>query len=223
MNLPSTSLARSALRDDVRDRLEDWIVTGHLAPGARLSDEALSDELRISRTPVREALVMLARDGFVECFHQRGFRVRPLTEIEVREVYPVTASLEALAVRSSGPFEPERLERLRSLADRMTKARTPRARLAADEGWHETLVAGCPNALLRELLTHHKARIRRYEHRYLRQPDFVRVSRSQHEQIRLALARNRRAKAASLVEAHWLEGMRNLLEILRADEVETER
>ena len=210
-------LARPALREDIRSRLEAWIVEGRLKPGSRVRDELLAQELGVSRTPVREALMLLVKDGFVDGFHQRGFHVRPMTECEVLELYPVTAALEALAVRSMDELDPARLEGLRVLARKMSKARSGRARLEIDQQWHRTLLEACPNLHLRQLVARQKARIRRYELRYLKSAR-AGQSTAEHETIRVALAAKDPERAASLLEAHWLDGMHGLLELLRADQ-----
>lgn len=92
---------RILLRDEVHDRLRTAIVDGTLMPGERLRDEELSRWLRVSRTPIREALTRLARVGLVELEPNRFTRVSPLSEPEL-----VQAS-EVLRLIVSGLFQSE--------------------------------------------------------------------------------------------------------------------
>jgi DNA-binding GntR family transcriptional regulator len=92
----------------VQDQLREAILTGALEPGARLRAEALAERLRSSRTPVREALLLLAQEGLVEIEPRRGATVRTFDAIDVSDLYEVRALIEphaaALAARRiTGP------------------------------------------------------------------------------------------------------------------------
>jgi DNA-binding GntR family transcriptional regulator len=96
------AIQRLSLRDQVRDELAGWLNDGRLKPGQRLEEERLARAMGVSRTPLREALASLARDGLVDAVPHRGFRVPALSVEVVRDLYPIIGSLEALAVRLSG-------------------------------------------------------------------------------------------------------------------------
>jgi DNA-binding GntR family transcriptional regulator len=81
------------------DLIREAIVTGRLKPGDRLPEERLAQELRISRTPIREALRQLQTEGLVEVPRNRGARVRVHTEAELDDVYQLRALLEGFAAR----------------------------------------------------------------------------------------------------------------------------
>src|SRR5579864_6169744 len=101
MPLPDTTPAvtRVCLRDAAYVRLRDWIIDGTLAPNEPLRDEALAEALGMSRTPVREALQRLEDDGLVVTTATRRSYVSPVTLAQAREVFPIVATLERLAVR----------------------------------------------------------------------------------------------------------------------------
>src|SRR3954468_2113782 len=88
---------RDLLRDRAYVTLRDAIVDGTLQPGERLRDQELCTWLGLSRTPVREALGRLERDGLVETAPQRFTRVAPLDRRTARDAFPVVAALHALA------------------------------------------------------------------------------------------------------------------------------
>src|SRR6476646_9829089 len=89
--------------DDLALALEEAIVSGEIAPGTVLRQEQLSEQYRVSRTPVREALRRLAALGLVSFVPNRGVRVRTLSRDELREAFLVRAELESLATELAVP------------------------------------------------------------------------------------------------------------------------
>lgn len=87
------------LREAVYRHLKDLLLSGRFAPGERLSEPLLAQELGVSRTPVREAFMRLAEEGLVELVPGKGARVRRFSPEEVEEVYGVRALLEGEAAR----------------------------------------------------------------------------------------------------------------------------
>lgn len=83
--------------DDVVSGIRDMIIEGELAPGPRISERALCDRFGVSRTPLREALKVLASEGLVELTPNRGARVIPLTERDAEDMFEVMGTLEGLA------------------------------------------------------------------------------------------------------------------------------
>jgi DNA-binding GntR family transcriptional regulator len=94
-----TAIARTVLREQVKDVLLQRIVSGELEPGERLVETRIAQELGTSQAPVREALRDLELLRLVESEPFRGARVRVFGEEEIIEVYPVRAALEELAAR----------------------------------------------------------------------------------------------------------------------------
>src|SRR5881409_3602366 len=89
--------------DDLALALEEAIVSGEIEPGTVLRQEQLSEQYRVSRTPVREALRRLAALGLVSFVPNRGVRVRTLSREELREAFLVRAELESLATELATP------------------------------------------------------------------------------------------------------------------------
>jgi DNA-binding GntR family transcriptional regulator len=90
-------IQRSALHEQVADRLRAMLVEGGIAPGAKLNERELAAVLRVSRTPLREAIKMLAAEGLVELVPNRGAMAVSLGEADVRHTFEVMAALEALS------------------------------------------------------------------------------------------------------------------------------
>src|SRR5438552_12261037 len=103
-DVTNTSIPRTPLRDEVYRHLLDRIHRGEITPGVRVRDTALAAQLGVSRTPVREALLRLTRDGVLEADMGRGFRLCPLARNEIREIGAILGALEALAFELSPDF-----------------------------------------------------------------------------------------------------------------------
>ncbi len=116
---PSPARHKTA-RDYVYDALTQAITDGNIQPGERLSEQELGDWLQVSRTPVREALAALAKDGLVELVAHRGAVVKTMNPEDIREEYVIRAALEGLAVELGVHHVPDDvLDELTVLSDEM--------------------------------------------------------------------------------------------------------
>ena len=88
-----------SLHADLVGQLRDFIVEGHLAPGIRVPERDLCERFEVSRTPLREALKVLAAEGLIELLPNRGARVRQFSEADIRNLFEVIAGLDFLAGR----------------------------------------------------------------------------------------------------------------------------
>jgi DNA-binding GntR family transcriptional regulator len=91
-------ISRERLSADVHQELLGQIVRGLFAPGQKLKDTELAEQLGVSRTPVREALLRLEREGFLSAQKHLGFSIKGLQESEILEVYPLVKLLECSAL-----------------------------------------------------------------------------------------------------------------------------
>jgi DNA-binding GntR family transcriptional regulator len=90
-------IARVALHDQVVARLRTLLIEGRIAPGAKLNERELSALLRVSRTPLREAIKLLASEGMVDLLPNRGAVAVKLTETDILNTFEVLAELEAMS------------------------------------------------------------------------------------------------------------------------------
>jgi len=88
-------IPRAGLHEQVAQRLRQMLVEGRIAPGAKLNERELCELLQVSRTPLREAIKMLAAEGLVELLPNRGAIAAQLTETDVLNTFEVIAGLEA--------------------------------------------------------------------------------------------------------------------------------
>jgi DNA-binding GntR family transcriptional regulator len=203
-------------RERASAEIGERIVTGRLAPGARLDEQLLAGDVGVDPVVVREALCFLERDGFVRADAiDGGFAVSELDEIELRETYPIVLLLEGLAVRTTPSYPPEAIARLRAInADMEHAAGDAAAAARHDFRFHEELVRHCANDQLLSTLRPLKRRLLRYELAYMSVPWNVGRSVRQHAQIADALERGDRDGAAACVEANFRDSMPRLLERL---------
>lgn len=91
------SIPRTALHEQVAQQLRQLLVEGQIAPGAKLNERALCEVLHVSRTPLREAIKMLAAEGLVELLPNRGAIAVALSQADVCSTFELMAGLEALS------------------------------------------------------------------------------------------------------------------------------
>jgi DNA-binding GntR family transcriptional regulator len=210
------TISKKPLREDIHALLRERIVKGDVQPGNRLADVQLAAELGVSRTPVREALLRLEREGLVESDPNRGFFVAPLSRKEVSEIYPMVWALECLALDSSEPPTADQVQSLRQINAEMAAVNDdPLRRQELDLRWHQTLLASCPNERLKEFLAALKQIVRRYECVYMRDPALVRRSVRNHTEILDALVKKKPELASRLLERNWRTGMESVLTHLK--------
>ena len=97
MTAAALSIPRAALHQQVAPRLRQMLVENRILPGAKLNERELAEALKVSRTPLREAIKMLAAEGLVELLPNRGAIAVELTEADVLNTFEVMAGLEALS------------------------------------------------------------------------------------------------------------------------------
>src|SRR5512143_2198059 len=89
-----------SLREAVYDHLREMMNEGRLRPGSFLDLNALSEEIGTSRTPLRDALLRLECEGFVEILNRKGVRITRLTLDRIRHMYEILGALESTVLRS---------------------------------------------------------------------------------------------------------------------------
>ncbi|HLL19300.1 MAG TPA: GntR family transcriptional regulator, partial [Rubrivivax sp.] len=121
------SIPRQVLHQEVAVRLRQRIVEGQLAPGVKLNERELSESLHVSRTPLREAIRMLAAEGLVELLPNRGAVVASMSVQDVADTFEVIAGLEGQAGELAAQrITPAQLTELRALHFEMAAAFTRR-------------------------------------------------------------------------------------------------
>jgi DNA-binding GntR family transcriptional regulator len=187
------------------------VAAGSIPPGTRIKDSVLAAEIGVSRTPVREALIRLVREGVLAADMGRGFSVRPLDATEMRETGVILARLEGLALELSENFPAERLSVLGEIDRQLAAVRgDPERCIDLDEQWHRTLLQGCSNERLLSMIQSLWQVPRRYMRAYLRHEGHLSLSTQHHSRIIEALRRNDRETASARFSHHWQRGIEEL-------------
>jgi DNA-binding GntR family transcriptional regulator len=109
-------IVRRSLHDEITNQLRDMIVEGDLKPGQKIPEPELCGRFGVSRTPLREALKVLAAEGIVQLLPNRGAVVAKITHEEIEQIFPIMGVLEALAGElACERITEEDLEKLRRL------------------------------------------------------------------------------------------------------------
>lgn len=145
------SLAETAYR-----RIEEMIVLRELPPGAMISENKLAEEIGCGRTPIREALLRLKHEGFIEVFPSRGAMVAPSDILKQLELLEVRRPLEDLVVRlaakRAAPDERAEMRKLGAEIRHAAAARDRKRYLRANRAVHEIKARAARNATLEKTI-----------------------------------------------------------------------
>jgi DNA-binding GntR family transcriptional regulator len=214
-------VSRRSLDEQAAEVLRELIISGALDDGQRLVEAELCERLGISRTPLREALRVLATEGLVVHMPHRGAAVAVMTETEIAHLFEVLADLERLAVRlAMARMEVRARRRLRRRHDRMIAlhgAARRRDCFEADYALHNLLVAEAGNPVLVE--THERLMRRAKKSRYRALFDQARWDEAmeEHEALIAAIEVGEVSAAETLMQHHVLHTGEALRRILAAD------
>lgn len=180
------------------------VISGALEPGQRLSEASLSRQYGVSRSPVREALASLERDGLVERIGMVA-RVRQRTAEEMLDIYQVRIYLEgaiaADAAQRRNTIDVRRLNAaLEAGAD--IDVRDPKALLAANRQYHDALAAACHNATLSDLQRRLNAQIATLPAKTLSYPGRWPEANDEHAEIAKAVEAQDADTARTIAERH---------------------
>jgi DNA-binding GntR family transcriptional regulator len=152
---PTTSANRNLSRADfVYQRLRNGIRSGDFRPGDRMREAVLAAKLKVSRTPIREAIRRLASEGFLEVAASRGVMIVELNKQQVREVYALREALEGTAARFAAQHaSPSEIAEMRELLEHSAgKDTTPEASAKFNRLFHSALHDAAHNRYLAQAL-----------------------------------------------------------------------
>lgn len=162
------------LRDVVFHKLRQAILTGELQPGERLMEIHLASRLGVSRTPVREAIHKLEREGLVIMTPRRGAEVASITAKGLQDVLEVRRSLDALcgelACDRISPEKKVELKQAQEEFERATKGKDIREMARKDAALHDIIVEATGNDRLVQLVNQLAEQMYRYRFEYLKDP-----------------------------------------------------
>jgi len=189
----------------VFERVKQEIFDFVLLPGDRFTEAEIAARMQVSRTPVREALYLLEREGYLEVMFRSGWRVRPFDFQQFEDMYDVRVILELAAVKRLCEMEQrDSLEELKAawLAPKNERLADGRGVAALDEQFHAALVAATGNIEMARI--HHDLTERI---RIIRRLDFTQDARieatyNEHARILRAVLQRKADEAQLLLKSH---------------------
>ena len=222
MSAEIVSIPRPALHGQVTQRLRQLLVEGRIAPGAKLNEREVCEQLKVSRTPLREAIKTLAAEGLVELLPNRGAIAVQLGEADVLHTFEVMAGLEGLSGELAAQrVTTEELTEIEALHYEMKAAYTRRdlsAYYQLNAAIHRAINAAAKNPVLTATYTQVNARLQAL--RFRSNQDGEKWARAMQEHDRMLQALQQRDAAALRAElvAHLGHKLEVVLEQLRATE-----
>ena len=204
-----------SIREQVYDHLKQEILNGRLASGSILVESRLAEQIGVSRTPVREALHFLEKDGLLETLPRVGYRVREIELKEFEEICEIRKVNEVLAVRwAIERISPETLsavERNLSEAGDRIRAEAWEAFVDLDAEFHELLAEASGSRRLQELIKSLRADMLRYRIQSLHRSFTATLALEGHRKVFRCIREGDVKSASEEVLAHLEESKKYIL------------
>ncbi len=194
---------KSNIRDKVREHLLEQMQEGNLEAGQSISLAALARKLKVSVTPVREALTQLQQSQIVQAIPNRGFSIAKVNPEEAKNLYELVAHLELLALEES-TFDEAAIERLKNQRDVVAKAEDSLERVNAYMEFHRLLTDNYNNSVVQQILTDLKTRVFFYERAFMANDSFHYNSNAQHDAIISAIEEDNIPSASLFLKMNWM-------------------
>lgn len=203
---PGLGINRRYLHDEVADRMRDLIQSGEIEPRARINESELTERFGISRTPLREAIKILATEGLLELLPNRGARVASISEQEIEEMIEVIGGLEAtaadLACRNVTEAEVSAIQAEHDAMVAAWKEGDEAEYFRLNRRIHEAIMAASRNAILSTIYLSLSGRIQRSRYTAQQTPEQWTRTISEHEQMVVLLRARDGAGLSALMRDH---------------------
>ena len=203
---PGLGISRRYLHDEVADRMRALIQSGEMEPKARINEGELTERFGISRTPLREAIKILATEGMLELLPNRGARVASISGSEIEEMMEVIAGLEAtagdLACRTVSDAEIDAIQVDHEAMVAAWKAGDEAGYFSHNRRIHEAIIAASRNAILASLYQSLSGRIQRSRYSARQTPDQWSRAVAEHGRMIVLLRARDGAGLAVLMREH---------------------
>jgi DNA-binding GntR family transcriptional regulator len=213
---------RGLLHDELIAGIREIIFTGELASGQRVPEKLLCERFSVSRTPLREALKVLASEGLLELLPNRGARVAKLTVEAVNEMFPVMGALESLAGSlACEQITDDAIDEIRALHYQMAshhKRGELKEYFALNQEIHRRIMQAAGNPTLGAIYASLTARIRMARYRANLSAGRWNDAVAEHEEILTALAERDGARLAGILRKHLENTCETVKEVIRADD-----
>lgn len=200
-------LQRTFVRQEAYAKLRNWILDGTLAPGAQLRDKLLAEQLGVSRTPIREALLRLEDEGFVQTKPNCSTRVSSIDFQHAFHLYSIVWTLECLALSQAfGSLTDAHIQSMSDANERFLQQMQAKDRLSAleaDYDFHNVYIKLSQNQELEKIIYEIKAKLKRLDLYYFDKIKNAILSYDEHKKIIDALTQKNLPLAMQAVEHNW--------------------
>ena len=195
-----------SLTDEIADIVRERILRGEYEIGEKIKENQIADELRVSRTPIRDAFKLLENEGLIDYIPNRGCFAKGFTKQDVHDIYAVREALEELAVQ----WAVERMERneiqaLQEQWDLMefyTKKKDSQKVLELNSAFHEQIYASARSRFLAQVLRSYKDYLDKTRKTFFYKQDFLESILDEHHSILEAIERRDSHAAVEAVHRH---------------------
>ena len=203
------NLGRHALYEEVAERLRQRIFARELTPGSWIDEMKISQEYGISRTPLREALKVLATEGLVTMKMRRGAYVTEVSDKDLNDVYHLLSLLESDAAAQVAQWAREEdIEELQTLHSQLTQAVQNRAAFfEINERFHMRLLEIGQNKWRTQMVIDLRKVMKLNRHNSLLKSGRVEESLREHQNLMEALAARNPAMSMQAMQAHFANGL----------------
>ncbi|MDJ0944520.1 MAG: GntR family transcriptional regulator [Kiloniellales bacterium] len=214
-------IERRSLHDEVVGRLRDMILKGELRPGERIPERVLCERFGISRTPLREALKVLATEGLIDLLPNRGAAVSRISAAGLREAFQVMGALEALGGElACARITDAEVAAIRRLHERMVghhRAGRLNDYFALNQAIHEAILAAADNQMLAELYGRLRGQVQRARFAANLSESRWRQAVAEHEEMMAALDARDAEKLGRILKRHLRNKFETLLDVVAED------
>ncbi len=203
--------ARTDYVDEVYRVLRDAITEGSIAPGTRIVQEEIAEQLAVSRSPVLQAFRLLKKDGLVEDAPGRGLQVAPLDAERIGHLYELRGALDSLAARLAARKKVKLDRALIAAGRKLSKGEDIKAMIEADMAFHSAIYAASGNPLIVDNAQLHWMLLRRVMGAVHRVAGQRKTVWDEHAAIAEAIANGEQELAARLSIQHTEYARENLV------------
>ncbi len=221
LNLPPINpQSYQPLREQVYELLRQAILTGMLKPGEQITEVNIADQLRVSRTPTREAIRMLEQEGFIVIIPRKGAFVTGIRSMkEINDIFQVRIVLEGLAASLAAlNIKPEQLERLNQQTELINACLANQdiaGCIEIDTAFHRIICDASGNLCLQKILDSLFEQITRFRGASLGTAGRMKEALDEHQALAQAIAESDATKAQELAIAHLNKARECILSVFK--------
>jgi len=207
----NTKLNNRPLYEDVADRLREQIFSKELAPGSWLDEQSLAEQFGISRTPMREAIKVLASEGLITIKMRRGAYVTEVNRGDLEQIYTVLALLESQAAKiTAAKASEDQLNLLDHLHHRLEKAAADRdieQFFEINGKFHELIQEIAGNRWMNGVIADLRKVLKLHRRDSLTSTGRIQNSLLEHREILKAILKRDELAAETAMRKHWAHGL----------------